>query len=83
VFGRKFSIPLFISSMTGGSTEMGQVNRIIAEVCEEEQIEPEEIGAWIHDFKGLLQTIELNAKKHRLLNDTNEPLTTSLSDLFE
>ena len=35
VFGRKFSIPLFISSMTGGSSEMGQVNRIIAEVCEE------------------------------------------------
>ncbi|HAC16633.1 MAG TPA: type 2 isopentenyl-diphosphate Delta-isomerase [Bacteroidetes bacterium] len=35
VFGRTFSIPLFISSMTGGSSEMGQVNRIIAEVCEE------------------------------------------------
>jgi len=59
------------------------LSEAIAEVCEEEQIEPEEIGAWIHDFKGLLQTIELNAKKHRLLNDTDEPLTTSLSDLFE
>lgn len=38
VFGRRFSIPLFISSMTGGSTEMGEVNRIIAEACEEYQL---------------------------------------------
>lgn len=32
---RTFSIPVFISSMTGGTVETGQVNRIIAEVCQD------------------------------------------------
>lgn len=32
--GRVFSFPLFISSMTGGYTEAGSVNSIIAEFCE-------------------------------------------------
>ncbi len=32
--GRTFSFPLFISSMTGGYTEAGSVNAIIAEFCE-------------------------------------------------
>lgn len=32
--GRTFSFPLFISSMTGGYTEAGAVNAIIAEFCE-------------------------------------------------
>lgn len=34
LFGRTFSFPLFISSMTGGYTEAGAVNAIIARVCE-------------------------------------------------
>ncbi len=34
LLGRTFSFPLFISSMTGGFTEAGQVNAIIAEFCE-------------------------------------------------
>jgi isopentenyl-diphosphate Delta-isomerase len=34
LFGRTFSFPLFISSMTGGYTEAGAVNAIIAGVCE-------------------------------------------------
>lgn len=34
LFGRQFSFPLFISSMTGGYTEAGAVNAIIAKVCE-------------------------------------------------
>lgn len=34
LFGRKFSFPLFISSMTGGYTEAGAVNSVIARVCE-------------------------------------------------
>lgn len=38
LFGRNFSFPLMISSMTGGYSEAGQVNRIIAEVCEQENI---------------------------------------------
>lgn len=32
--GRDFSFPLFISSMTGGYTDAGAVNAIIAEFCE-------------------------------------------------
>lgn len=32
--GREFSMPLFISSMTGGYAEAGPVNAIIAEFCE-------------------------------------------------
>lgn len=32
--GRTFSFPLFISSMTGGYTEAGAVNAVIAEFCE-------------------------------------------------
>jgi len=32
--GRTFSFPLFISSMTGGYSEAGSVNAIIAEFCE-------------------------------------------------
>lgn len=35
LFGRVFSSPIFISSMTGGYAEAGKVNRIIASVCEE------------------------------------------------
>lgn len=33
-FGRSFSLPLFVSSMTGGYTEAGAVNAVIARVCE-------------------------------------------------
>lgn len=35
LLSRKFSFPLFISSMTGGYTDAGAVNAIIAEFCEE------------------------------------------------
>jgi isopentenyl-diphosphate delta-isomerase len=35
VLGRTFSFPLFISSMTGGYTDAGAVNAIIAEFCQE------------------------------------------------
>lgn len=35
---RKFSFPLFISSMTGGYSEAGAVNTIIAEFCENENL---------------------------------------------
>lgn len=34
LLGRRFSFPLFISSMTGGYTEAGAVNAIIAKCCE-------------------------------------------------
>lgn len=34
LLGRTFSFPLFISSMTGGYADAGQVNAIIAEFCE-------------------------------------------------
>lgn len=36
--GRSFSFPLFISSMTGGYTDAGAVNAIIAEFCEAENL---------------------------------------------
>lgn len=36
--GRQFSFPLFISSMTGGYSEAGAVNTIIAEFCENEDL---------------------------------------------
>ena len=36
--GRSFSFPLFISSMTGGYTEAGAVNAIIAEFCEKHNL---------------------------------------------
>lgn len=35
LLNRSFSFPLFISSMTGGYTDAGAVNAIIAEFCEE------------------------------------------------
>jgi isopentenyl-diphosphate delta-isomerase len=35
LLGRTFSFPLFISSMTGGYTDAGAVNAIIAEFCEQ------------------------------------------------
>jgi len=35
LLGRSFSLPLFISSMTGGYTEAGSVNSIIAKICQE------------------------------------------------
>ena len=36
--GRKFSFPLFISSMTGGYTEAGAVNSIIAAFCQDNNL---------------------------------------------
>lgn len=38
IFGRTFSFPLFISSMTGGYTDAGAVNAIIAECCEKHNL---------------------------------------------
>lgn len=35
LLGRTFSFPLFISSMTGGYTDAGAVNAVIAEFCED------------------------------------------------
>jgi isopentenyl-diphosphate delta-isomerase len=34
LLGRTFSFPMFISSMTGGHSDAGQINAIIAEFCE-------------------------------------------------
>ena len=36
--GREFSFPLFISSMTGGYTDAGAVNAIIAEFCQDKNL---------------------------------------------
>lgn len=38
LLGRTFSFPLFISSMTGGYTDAGAVNAIIAEFCEKHNL---------------------------------------------
>lgn len=38
LLGRTFSFPLFISSMTGGYTDAGAVNAILAEFCEEHDL---------------------------------------------
>jgi isopentenyl-diphosphate delta-isomerase len=38
LLGRQFSFPLFISSMTGGYTEAGSVNTIIAKCCEKHDL---------------------------------------------
>lgn len=38
LLGQTFSFPLFISSMTGGYTDAGAVNSIIAEFCESENL---------------------------------------------
>ncbi|MDZ7714931.1 MAG: type 2 isopentenyl-diphosphate Delta-isomerase [Balneolaceae bacterium] len=38
LLGRTFSFPLFISSMTGGYTDAGAVNSIIAEFCEKHNL---------------------------------------------
>ena len=38
LLGKRFSFPLFISSMTGGYSEAGQVNAIIAEFCEHKNL---------------------------------------------
>lgn len=34
LFGRIFSAPIFISSMTGGYSEAGEINKVIASICE-------------------------------------------------
>ena len=36
--GRLFSMPLFISSMTGGTRSMGKINEVLAEVASEMNI---------------------------------------------
>jgi isopentenyl-diphosphate Delta-isomerase len=38
LLGKRFSFPLFISSMTGGYTEAGSVNSIIAKCCEKHDL---------------------------------------------
>lgn len=38
LLGRSFSFPLFISSMTGGYTDGGAVNAIVAEFCEKHNL---------------------------------------------
>lgn len=38
LLGRTFDFPLFVSSMTGGYTEAGAVNAILAEFCEEHNL---------------------------------------------
>lgn len=38
ILGRSFAFPLFISSMTGGYTDAGAVNAIIAEFCEKHNL---------------------------------------------
>jgi isopentenyl-diphosphate Delta-isomerase len=38
LLGRHFSYPLFISSMTGGYSQAGAVNEVIATFCEEENL---------------------------------------------
>ena len=38
LLGRRFSFPIFISSMTGGYSDAGAVNTIIAEFCEAENL---------------------------------------------
>lgn len=38
LLGRSFSFPLMISSMTGGYSDAGPVNAIIAEFCEEHDL---------------------------------------------
>lgn len=38
LLGRTFSFPLFVSSMTGGYTEAGAVNAILARFCERENL---------------------------------------------
>jgi isopentenyl-diphosphate delta-isomerase len=38
LLGRSFAFPLFISSMTGGYTDAGAVNAVIAEFCQKENL---------------------------------------------
>lgn len=38
LLGRSFPFPLFISSMTGGTTEAGAINEILAEFCEDHDL---------------------------------------------
>ncbi|MEX0770328.1 MAG: type 2 isopentenyl-diphosphate Delta-isomerase [Balneolaceae bacterium] len=38
LLGKSFSFPLFISSMTGGYTEAGSINGLIAEFCEKHHL---------------------------------------------
>lgn len=38
LFGRDFDFPLFISSMTGGTNEMGHINAQLAEIAEDRNI---------------------------------------------
>lgn len=64
LLGRTFSFPLFISSMTGGYSEAGQVNGIIAEFCEENNL-PFGVGsqrAMLED-ESLTKTFSIVRKK--------------------
>lgn len=64
LLGRTFSFPVFISSMTGGYSEAGQVNGIIAEFCEENNL-PFGVGsqrAMLED-ESLTKTFSIVRKK--------------------
>lgn len=64
LLGRTFSFPLFISSMTGGYSDAGQVNAIIAEFCEHHNL-PFGVGsqrAMLED-NSLTETFSIVRKK--------------------
>ena len=57
LLNRAFSIPLFISSMTGGYSGAARVNEIIARVCEQENI-PFGVGG-VSEPSWMIQALQL------------------------
>jgi hypothetical protein len=67
-----------IGQLTDGVT----LTECIAEVCEKEKVDIEEMAQWIKQFKSLLTTIEANATKYRILRKGSIFDTISISDYF-
>ena len=72
-----------IERAIGQMDENNTLSECISEICLKENIDPVEVGEWIKNFKGLLQVLEHNAKKFKLLNNHENPFETiSISEYF-
>lgn len=73
---------LIIEKAIGQLAEGVTLTECIAEVCEREKVDINEMAQWIKQFKSLLTTIEANAIKCRVLRKGSIFDTISISDYF-
>jgi hypothetical protein len=72
-----------VEKAIGQMDDDNTLSECIAEICLKENVDPTEVGEWVKNFKGLLQVIEHNAKRFKLLNNHVNPFETiSISEFF-